>query len=101
MSHDDPRRPLTALYRERNTIACALATSVLAAGGRAGVTEDPAGEAGFRLVVVVMLPTGRVGWHMDEADPSRPWANLPRFSDPWELITGFQQIARVREYLAG
>jgi hypothetical protein len=92
---------LDRVYRERNAIACALAVAVLAGGGRAGVTTDPVGEDGFRVVVVVRLPTGRVGWHMDESDPDRPWAALPPFAEPWETFTSAENTARLMRFARG
>jgi hypothetical protein len=91
--------PRDRVYRERNAIACALAVAVLAGGGRAGVTTDPAGEDGFHVVVVVILPAGRVGWHMDERDPGQPWLALPPFAEAWEVFTGAENAARLMHFV--
>lgn len=92
---------LDRVYRERNAIACALALAVISAGGQAGVTTDPEGEDWFRVVVVVQLPTGRVGWHMDERDPAKPWVGLPEYPEPWEAFSGEENAERLRDYLEG
>lgn len=101
--HNSPKgtemTDINQVYRERNMLACALARSILNSGGRAGRTVDPQGHEGFCVVVVVMLPTGRVGWHMDERDPARPWAELPEFLEPWESFPSEENTARLWSFL--
>ena len=87
-------------YQERNFLACIVARLVLDAGGVAGRFQDESGEAGFRTVVAIDLPTGQATFHMDERDERAPWELLPAYPHPWDGHTDGAKWERLRAFLS-
>jgi hypothetical protein len=83
-------------YLERNQVVAALARTVIANGGVAGVarTAIEGWSEDWQGCVYVELPTGQASWHFHDS-PRALFAGLPPYVRPWDGHTTPEKYDRL------
>lgn len=93
---DEQRAAKDGAYEERNRVVAALARTVIANGGVAGIarTAIEGWSEDWHGCVYIDLPTGQASWHFHESQREL-FAGLPPYTRGWDGHTTLEKYERL------